>query len=69
MSLKTENSRRVSVAKSRPVCVGLRGQFYSIWSAYLVKFLFVDGFICFRKLKIMSNRVRSVWALTRFVER
>jgi hypothetical protein len=38
----------------------------AIWSAYLVKFLSVDGFICFWKLKIrvaLPNRVRSVWAL------
>jgi hypothetical protein len=36
----------------------------AIWSAYLVKFLSVDGFIFFLKLKIrvaLSNRVRSVW--------
>jgi hypothetical protein len=41
--------------------------FLAIWSAYLVKFLSVDGFIIFFKLKIrvtLSNRIRSVWALT-----
>jgi hypothetical protein len=35
----------------------------AIWSAYLVNFLSVDGFICFWKLKIrvaLPNRVRSV---------
>jgi hypothetical protein len=34
----------------------------AIWSAYLIKFLSVDGFICFWKLKIrvaLQNRVRS----------
>jgi hypothetical protein len=39
----------------------------AIWPAYLVKFLSVEGFNRFWKLKIrvaLPNRVRSVWALT-----
>ena len=42
------------------------GTILAIWCAYPVKFLSVDGFICFWKLKILvalPNRVQSVWAL------
>jgi hypothetical protein len=38
----------------------IRNAILAIWSAYLVKFLSVDGFICFLKLKIrvaLPNRV------------
>jgi hypothetical protein len=39
MSLKTENSRRV--AKSRPVCMGLKGALQSFFSQVSIVYIFL----------------------------